>query len=224
MKKNDIFIMIPTGDRPQKALAVAKAWDSVGISVIAYCWDDETYELLKPIALHLYRGERKSFAVLQNFMAKETNGWKCMICGADDLYPSKTKHLPRLAELYDGKILWVRDGLFNEGLTHAVITRKWYDNNNSIFDERFEHAYCDIDLMVTTSRRNEVVKCFTIEFDHRHYLKTKEKPDKIYQIALDASPADLKRFRDKYKDTNTFLGFVPIHKEYECPMISNYVS
>ncbi|MCK5640741.1 MAG: hypothetical protein KAJ19_08085, partial [Gammaproteobacteria bacterium] len=177
--------------------------------------------LLNPIAKHIYKGERKSFAILQNFMAKETKGWKAMISGADDLYPSKLKHLPRLAELYDGKILWVRDGLFNDQVTHPVITRGWYDRYESIFDERFEHAYCDTDLMVTASNRNEIIKCFSIEFDHRHYMKTKEEPDEVYQIGLDASESDLKKFRAKHK--NGFLGFVPTHEEDEC-LISNYVS
>lgn len=207
-----VFYALPTGDRPQKALAVVRAWKDVGITVVAYCWDDETYNLLKDVTPYLFRGERKSFPVLQNLMAKQVTGWECMICGADDLYPHNLSQLEDTYKKFPGKILWVDDNITKFNLTHPVVTRQWYDNHDEIFDEQFTHCYCDRELYVQASRRGEIVKCFNIVFDHRHYLVTGEPLDKINKIAEAAREKDKERFYSKYKDTNSYLGFVETYR------------
>lgn len=210
-----VFVAIPTGDRSQKALGVAKAWRAKDIEVVAYCWDDETHELLKEVTPYLYRGERKSFAELHNLMAKHTTGWDCMICGADDLYPIDVSRLEDTYKRFPDKILWANDNICRNHITHPIITRQWYDSHKEIFDERFVHNFCDIDLFVQASQRGEIIRCFGIIFDHQHYLKTGEALDKIHKIAKDSFAEDEKRFYDKYKEKSTALGFVPTYYNQE---------
>jgi len=201
-----IAIGIPTGRK--KAIDTIAAWRNAGaklngnIETLVYSWNG-TLD-----ADHLYTGEMKPFPVLQNFLANQTD-WDGYICGADDLYPDDISELPAMIDLYQGKVLWVRDGLFNSQPTHPVITRKWF--NGTIFDERFRHNFCDTDLFISASQAGQMVKCFNIAFDHRHPLKTKEPLDEIYKIGQQSYEDDKKRLYEKYKDKSMMLGFVPTH-------------
>ncbi|MBA7590297.1 hypothetical protein ES708_32412 [subsurface metagenome] len=132
-------------------------------------------------------------------MAKSFTGWDYMICGADDVYPKYVKPLNEMAKLYDGKLIWVRDELFDVQMTFPVVTKGWYDNNKQIFDERFEHNFCDTDLQTRASQKGEVIKCFNVSFDHRHPLKTNEPLDELYKTSQSTYAADEKRYYDKYK-------------------------
>jgi len=197
-----IAIGIPTGRK--KAAKVISSWRNLGIETLVYSWIGDFD------ADYLFTGEMKPFPVLQNFLAKQTD-WDGYICGADDLYPNDISELSAMIELYQGKVLWVQDGLFNSQPTHPVITRQWFDKYGFIFDERFRHNFCDTDLFIRTSQAGEMVKCFNVSFDHRHPLKTGESLDEIYKIGQQAYKDDEKRLYDKYKNKSTMLGFVPTH-------------
>ena len=134
-----------------------------------------------------------------------------MICGSDDLYPVDITQLEDTYEKFPGKILWADDNIHKWCLTHPVITKQWYDSHGRIFDERFAHSYCDKDLFVQASQRGEIVKCFNIVFNHRHFLVTGEPLDKINMIAEDAFDEDSLKFGLKYKDASSVLGFVPTY-------------
>ncbi len=211
-KVNNPIIAIPTGGRLLKAEAVAKAWKEIGYDIVVYTWDEETKDLLSKITPYIiFDSERKSYPVSQNLMAANFTGWDYMICGADDIYPHYTKPLKEMVKLYDGKLIWVQDGLFNVQMTHPVITKGWYENNEQIFDERFVHNFCDTDLQTRASQKGEVIRCFNVVFDHRHIIKTKEEPDELHKISMDTYTADEKRYYDKYKDSSVYMGFVPTH-------------
>jgi len=208
----NVWITIPTGQRAEKAEKVARLWREKGFKVAAYAWDEETFKRLYSIPIEqVWQGKRKSFAILQNYMAKTIEDWDVIICGADDLYPvSDVSIIEKAAEKCDDKILWVRDMLWDKQITHPVITRKWYDKYGFIFDERFKHGYCDTDLFLWASKKGEIVKCFDIAFDHRTWRKTgRENKDEIYELADSWSEDDKNAYYDKYKDSDMMLGFVP---------------
>lgn len=189
---NNTYIAIPTGERTAKAVKCIEAWQAVGVKVCVYTWDKETKKALTrkrfplpsvPKVDILLTGERQSFAILQNFMAKEIGDWDVLICGADDLYPSSEVELiPRAAEQVPGTILWAHDGLFGQQPTHPIITRQWYDAHDEIFDEGFKHNFCDTDLFFRCGRMGEIVDCRNfIQFDHRHPSKTGARKDSLYR-------------------------------------------
>jgi hypothetical protein len=194
------LIAIPTGDRTEKALETVQKWHHTGlVDIVAYAWDQATADALYPLCKKLFTGYRKPFSALQNFMAANTR-WKAFICGADDLWPSEGTEIIRYAaKEVDGKILWVRDGLFDQQPTHPIITRGWYKKHGQIFDEAFLHNFCDTDLFIRASREVEVVKCWQIGFDHRHWIKTKEKQDSIYHAGSRHWDHDKLEFKVKHK-------------------------
>lgn len=200
----NITIAIPISPgRTEQGVEVVRAWQKAGVQVSVYCWGDETYKALTRkrtweqrfkdslFKTHeatvdvLWLGERKSYAQVQNFMAKEIDGWDVLICGADDCWPDKgTELIGKAAKEVPEAILWAADGLFNQQPTHPIITRGWYDKYRQIFDEGFYHNFCDTDLMVRTSREHEIVDCRSfITFDHRHPLGTGAKKDSLYKWA-----------------------------------------
>lgn len=212
IKVNNPIIAIPTGNRLLKAKAVAKAWKEIGYDIVVYTWDEETKDLLSKITPYIiFDSERKSYAISQNIMAASFTGWDYMICGADDIYPRYTEPLKNMTKLYDGKLIWVQDGLFNAQMTHPVVTKEWYKNNKQIFDERFVHNFCDTDLQTRASQKGEIIRCFNVIFDHRHIFKTKEEPDELHKISRDTYAADEKRYYDKYKDSSVYMGFITTH-------------
>jgi len=116
-----------------------------------------------------------------------------------------------MVDLYQGRIIWAKDGLFNKQPTHPIVTRQWYEKEGQIFDERFKHNFCDTDLFTRASQNGDVVKCFNISFDHRHPLKTGEDYDLVYRYGMETYKEDEKRFYEKYKDKSSYLGYVPSH-------------
>lgn len=211
-KVNNPIIAIPTGNRLLKVEAVAKAWKDAGYDIVIYTWDKETNDLLSKITPYIiFDSERKSYAASQNLMAASFTGWDYMICGADDVYPHYIEPLREMAKLYDDKLIWVQDGLFNTQMTHTVVTKGWYKANGQIFDERFQHNFCDTDLQTRASQKGEIIRCFNIVFDHRHILRTKEKPDELHKRSNDTYAADKKRYYDKYKESSVYMGFIPTH-------------
>jgi len=195
-----IVLAIPTGNRVDKIRKVVEKWrKACGFDIAIYTWDDETIKAVKDKVDYLFEGELQSFAKNQNLMARKIKDWDVFICGADDLYPeSGLWHIETVCEQNPDKVIWVKDGLFDQQPTHPVITKGWYDKHGYIFDEQFCHNYCDTDLFVRTVRDGELVKCFQISFDHRHYLKTGKKPDEIYKLGASSFADDKKRFRSKY--------------------------
>jgi hypothetical protein len=195
---NNIWIGIPTGQRAEKAKAVAQAWLSAGVRVMAYCWDRETYDALDGIANIRIYGQRQSFAKLQNLLAG-MHDWDVYICGADDLYP---KHgidkLPQASAMCPDKVLCVADGIHTHLPTHPVITRDWYDKHGQIFDEAFNHNFCDTDLCQRVLQADEIVKVNGIEFDHRHPIKTGEVSDEVYKLGQSTYAIDKEYFIGKY--------------------------
>jgi len=209
-----VWVNIPTGNRAKQVAECAIAWRDKGFCVGAFSWDDETTKLLEPIVDALWQGPMKSFATLHNWMALQTN-WEVLICGADDLWPkSDVEEIYSKGALNRGKLIWVKDGLFNLQMTHPIITRQWYDYNGpGIFCEAFRHNCTDTDLFLAQLKKNNVVKCFDIDgFDHRHWSKSKDKPDKIYKIGLDTFNADMQLLGTIHKkvDLRAIGDLVPV--------------
>jgi len=207
-----IILAIPTGDRTERAVETAWKWyDTGAVKIVAYAWDDKTAKALKPFCKKIFRGFRKPFGVLQNYMAMAVKKWDVFICGADDLWPEEgTELIGPAAREVDGNILWVKDGLFNAQPTHPIITRGWYDKHGKIFDEGFMHNFCDTDLFVRASMAQEVVKCFDIAFDHQHWLKTKQPKDMIYDAGQRHWGHDKQYFQMKHsKFLNTHGADIP---------------
>lgn len=195
-----IVLAIPSGDRTEQLLKVIARWRKVApdFKIALYTWDKETTKFASKFVDYNFNGDLQSFAKNQNLMAKAIDDWDVWICGADDLYPeSGIDLIEKVCTENPGKIIWVKDGCFNQQPTHPIITRGWYDKHGEIFDEQFEHNFCDTDLLYRASVNDEIVKCFDIGFDHRHYLKTGRKPDKIYKLGQSSFARDKKRFEAK---------------------------
>lgn len=179
-----IWIGIPTGQRAKQAVEVAKTWKSRGFKVCAYCWDDETYNGMDMIADMRIKGDRQSFAKLQNLMARTIPDWDLYICGADDLWPDKDVELLfKLNGEAVGKIVHIFDGFQKYLPTHPVISRVWWANHNQrIFDEGFYHNFCDTDLYYRAIKKDEIVSMPQVSFDHRHPITGKSKTDEVYRL------------------------------------------
>jgi len=194
-----IVVAIPTGDRVNGILKVIEKWrKACDFDIAVYTWDAETKKVVESKVDYLFEGPLQSFAINQNLMAKELD-WDVFICGADDLFPDFGINLiEKVCSQNSGKVIWVKDGFLNQQPTHVIITREWYDKHGYIFDEQFEHNFCDTDLFMLARKDNEVVKCFQIGFDHRHPLKTGKKPDAIYRLGASSYAADMRRFQQKH--------------------------
>lgn len=198
-----MYLMIPTGERVRMATQVADKWRRTGIGIVTYTWDKATYAYMKRIqCARVFYGYRKPFGVLHNFMIQTLpNDWSGAICGADDLWPTRSKKYKKLKQIcqyYDGKVLWIYDKINKKINTHPVITRGWYEKHKIIFNECFSHHCCDSDLMMRT--RDDIIKVKGLEFDHHHPLKTPiEKRDKIYQLGHSTLKKDRLKLRSMYK-------------------------
>jgi hypothetical protein len=199
----NIIYAIPSGQRSGKLLDCIAKWRKVcNFKIAVTTWDDDTENMMK-IAKpdYFFRTiKRESFSVNHNRMAKDIPGWDVYICGADDLYPDINMNLiESVAVQCPDKVIWVKDGLFDQQMTHPIITKGWYQKYQYIFDENYIHNFTDTDLLIRVSLAQEVVKCFQIGFDHRHFLKTNRKPDEIYQIGNKSYSEDQKYFKQKFK-------------------------
>lgn len=198
----NIVFSIPSGWRKEGLVNTILKWRKVcDFRIAVYTWDPETEKDVSHITDELFFGAFKSFACNHNFLARTVNDWEVYICGADDLYPDfGISNIELLCEEFPDKVIWVKDGFLNQQPTHAIITRGWYDKYNSIYDENFKHNFCDTDLLARTLNANEIVKCFDIGFDHRHYIKTERKKDEIYKIGERSYAEDQRYFTEKNKD------------------------
>lgn len=201
----NIWIGIPTGQRTQKAVNVVNAWLDEGVNVAVLSWDMHTIRALAQSPAYLMSSAvRKSFAVNQNRIIHElhqtSKTWDAYICGADDLWPgSNIRKIAQAARQYPESVLWVFDGIMRDICTHPIITHGWYEKHLQIFDERYEHCYCDTDLLMQLRLSNEVVKVNGISFDHRHPIKTKEPKDEIYRIGNESFGRDKARYQAKWQ-------------------------
>jgi len=196
----NIVLSIPSGQRTEMLIDVIYKWRKVcDFKIAIYTWDEKTEKDVSGLADYFWRGELASFAVNQNFLARNVEAWDAMICGADDLYPGyNIGKIESVCRQCSDKIIWVRDGFLDAQPTHAIITRGWYDKYGYIFDEKYKHNFCDSDLFVRAMQANEVVKCFDIGFDHLHYLKTNRKKDDIYKLGEKSYAEDERYFKSKY--------------------------
>jgi hypothetical protein len=202
-----VWVTIPTGGRPEQALDVVKTWAMLkdsDIKIAAYTWDDETREKIFKHVDRLFYGERKSFAILQNFMAQaisEQDDFDGIVCGADDLYPFIIcEHLPFCCKKFDGKALFIYDMVNASTPCHPVITKTWYEKYGpKIFDEMFIHNFCDTDLF--ERHFGTFVKIEDISFDHRHHSTGKRERDDLDQIGDDAWAMDQAYFNMKHRKT-----------------------
>jgi len=207
-----IVLSIPSGFRKEGLANVILKWRKVcNFKIVVYTWDKETVRFVSHLADSICIGDFKSYACNHNFLARTIiKDWDVYICGADDLYPGfGIENIEIICKRYPDKILWVRDGFLNQQITHPIITRGWYEKYNEIFDEKFKHNFCDTDLLVRALAKNEIIKCFDISFDHRHYLKTGKKKDEIYRIGESSYAEDRKYFNEKHKDKNININNVP---------------
>jgi hypothetical protein len=197
------ILAIPSGNRLERLVNTILKWRKVcDFEIAVYTWDEETQKNVSHIADELYFGEFKSFACNQNFLADAVKDWDVFICGADDLYPGDgINHIEQVCSEYPEKVIWVRDGFLNQQPTHAIITRGWYEKYGYIYDENFKHNFCDTDLMARTMTAHEIIKCFDIGFDHRHYMRMGKKRDEIYRIGERSYAEDERYFREKHKDS-----------------------
>ena len=196
----NIVLSIPSGQRTETLIDVIYKWRKVcDFKIAIYAWDEKTEKDVSGLADYLWRGELASFAVNQNFVARNVEAWDVFICGADDLYPGcNIGKIESVCRQCSDKILWVRDGFLDAQPTHAIITRGWYEKYGCIFDEKFKHNFCDSDLFMRAMQANEIVKCFDIAFDHRHYLRTNHKKDDIYKLGEKSYGEDDRYFKSKY--------------------------
>jgi hypothetical protein len=197
-----IILAIPSGQRTEKLINCILKWRKVcDFKIAVYTWDEDTQKDVSCMTDELYFGQFRSFACNHNFLARTLQDWDVYICGADDLYPAYgIGSIELVCSEYPEKVIWVKDGFLNQQPTHAIITRGWYDKYGSIYDERFKHNFCDTDLLARTINANEIVKCFDIGCDHRHYLRMDKKKDEIYRIGESSFAEDKKRFEAKYQD------------------------
>lgn len=209
-----IVLGIPSGNRVKKLLNVIEKWQKVcGFDIAVITWDLETLEKVAESQIPnwlTHTVNMYSFAKNHNFIAKEycecCPDWDVYICGADDLYPDEgVNKIAQVCEQNPGKVIWVRDGLFDALPTHPIITRGWYDKYGYIFDEDFRHNFTDTDLYVRCLKTGELVKCFQIRFDHRHYMKTCEPMDEIYRIGSETFQDDRARFYSKHTNADNVI-------------------
>ncbi len=205
-----IVLGIPSGNRVKKLLNVIEKWQKVcDFDIAVITWDGETTDALrdKNVFCLDVGFPIKSFAINHNELADfESPDWDVYICGADDLYPDEgVNKIAQVCEQNPGKVIWVRDGLFDALPTHPIITRGWYDKYGYIFDEDFRHNFTDTDLYVRCLKTGELVKCFQIRFDHRHYMKTCEPMDEIYRIGSETFQDDRARFYSKHTNADNVI-------------------
>ena len=197
-----MYVMIPSGQRAPLLQKTIEAWNRKGIQVVCYTWDRASWAISKRLSRKTFFGQRKSFAILHNFMIQTLpKDWTGVICGSDDLHPSRSRKYNRLSTLcekHDGKILWVFDGINNKLNTHPIITRGWYKKNLVVFNECFSHHCCDSDLMLRA--RDDIIRVDGIAFDHRHPLKTAiEDRDEVYQIGHSTLHQDRRKLLEIHK-------------------------
>lgn len=201
-----IWIGIPTGQRTEQAIEVARQWKSKGINVIVYAWDEDTYNGMEGISDIRLSGFRESFAKLQNKMIDLVGDFTAYICGADDLYPvGDYNRLEQVAKDYNGKIIHIRDGIHQDLPTHPVITKDWYNKNKKVFDEGFYHNYCDTDLYHRVAKKGEIVRVNDMSFDHRHPIKTGKPSDAVYQLGAKHFQKDKMYFAMKHSREVNFM-------------------
>ncbi len=200
------ILSIPSGYRVKRLLKVIEKWRKVcDFEIHVITWDGAVSDALRKKRFNDYSkvfcldvGQpMRSFAANQNEMAEFIGNWDIFICGADDLYPCNNISMiePVCRENPD-KVIWVKDGLFNQQPTHPIITRGWYDKHGYIFDEDYKHNFTDTDLFVRLLNAGEVVKCFDIGFDHRHPIKGGSN-DSIYALGQKSYTEDELRFKCK---------------------------
>lgn len=205
-----IILGIPSGYRVKKLLKCIESWRKVcDFEIHVITWDGSTTDALrdyKRIYVLDVGLPMKSFAVNHNELAGFLSHWDVYICGADDLYPGNAiSEIEKVCQQNPGKVIWVRDGLFDAIPTHPIITRGWYEEHGSIFDEDYRHNFTDTDLFIRTLMAGEIVKCFEIGFDHRHPLKTGEPADEIYTIGNESFTADRKIFYRKHPNADQIM-------------------
>ena len=210
----NIVLSIPSGQRTEKLINLIYKWRKVcDFKIALYTWCEQTEKDAAHMVDYFLRGELASFAVNQNFLAEyvKINGdWDVFICGADDLYPGyNIDKLESVCLRYPDKVIWIKDGFLNQQPTHAIITRGWYDKHGCIFDENFKHNFCDSDLFMRAYQAQEIVKCFDISFDHRHYLKSNIKKDDIYKLGESTYAEDERYFKSKYNGVKANFNDIP---------------
>ena len=192
-----IVVGIPSGQRAARLLEVCKAWQARGFDLCVLTWDTETAVRMAEIApKHLIIADtRDSFAVNQNRMMREYQGWDLWICGADDLFPGlRVERLAQVASRYNGKLLWCYDGMNAAIMTHPVVTRGyWKKVGGRVFDERYTHNFCDTHLMLSAAA--DIVKLVGIQFDHRWH---EGGIDEIYRIGNESFAADREKFIQEF--------------------------
>jgi hypothetical protein len=192
-----IVVGIPSGNRAAQLLEVCKAWQSRGMDLCVLTWDTETAVRMAEIApKHLIIADtRDSFAVNQNRMMREYQGWDLWICGADDLFPGiRVEKLAQVAPRYNGKLLWCFDGMNPALMTHPVVTRGYFEKvGGKVFDERYTHNFCDTHLMMRAAA--DIVKLVGIQFDHRWRAGG---IDEIYRIGNESFAADRAKFIEQF--------------------------
>lgn len=205
-----IWITIPTGQRSKQAGEVVKAWKDAGFKVFVYAWDGDTRAACAD-ADDISQGPMRPFPVLQNWMAKQV--WRlepdtdAVICGADDLWPVSTlEEIEDVVKANPVKLIWVKDGCFNQQPTHPIATKGWWENHNSqIFSPAYRHNFCDTDLAMRCLEDDSIVKCFYIDgFDHRHWYKTgkRQERDSVYRLGEQWFQSDQFIFDSRFPRVN----------------------
>lgn len=190
-----IWIGIPTGQRTKQAVEVVKAWSQYPeIRIVIYTWDKETFNECKPYAHLQFRGNRKTFPQLQNFLISQVD-FDLYICGADDLFPGNA--IEKLSRLPLTNTYLIDDGIQKFQATHPVISKSWYQKHKYVFSEEFQHNYCDTDFFVRVCNKGELVEVSGISFDHRHCSRT-GRLDDIYRLGQNSFEQDRKTFIQKY--------------------------
>jgi hypothetical protein len=170
-----IYVLIPTG-RIERTKQCITVWKEKGFSVVMSTWLPEVAEAIGNMCEVILGTDRSTHPKQINYLTKLVFETKpdadAIISAADDLWPfSSYDDIAKAVAANQGKIIWVRDMLFDTGCTHPIITRGWFGAGRPIFDEQFHHNYTDLDFMIQNAQDGELVKCFDLACDHRHPIK-----------------------------------------------------
>jgi tetratricopeptide (TPR) repeat protein len=99
-------------------------------------------------------------------------------------------------------VLRVNDGLRKDGLiTMAVVTRRWLEQEGTLFDPAFRNVYSDNDLTARAREAGAIIEAPHLLFEHQHPIAGKAETDATYERGND--PAEYARAEAIYKAKHT---------------------
>jgi hypothetical protein len=99
-------------------------------------------------------------------------------------------------------VLRVNDGLRKDGLiTMAVVTRRWLEQEGTLFDPAYRNVYSDNDLTARARKAGAIIEAPHLLFEHQHPIAGKAATDATYERGNDL--AEYARAEAIYKEKHT---------------------